>query len=57
MLLNLKRLEFLEVLKKIRAKCEKINNAKISEIKQELDNQPIIKVLKKIISTKYEVVK
>jgi len=47
LLLNLKRLEFLEVLKKIRAKCEKINNAKISEIKQEFDNQPIIKVLKK----------
>lgn len=47
LLLNLKRLEFLEGLKKLRAKCEKINNAKISEIKQELDNQPVIKVLKK----------
>ncbi len=47
LLLNLKRLEFLEVLKKLKAKCERINNAKISEIKQELDNQPVIKVLKK----------
>ena len=47
LLLNLKRLEFLEVLKKLKAKCESINNAKISEIKQELDNQPVIKVLKK----------
>ena len=47
LLLNLKRLEFLEVLKKLKAKCESINNAKISEIKQELDNQSIVKVLKK----------
>ena len=47
LLLNLKRLEFLEVLKKLKAKCESINNAKISEIKQKLDNQSIVKVLKK----------
>lgn len=47
LLLNLKRLEFLEVLKKLKAKCESINNTKISEIKQELDNQSIVKVLKK----------
>lgn len=47
LLLKLKRLEFLEILKKLKERCEKVNNARVSKIKTKLDNQPLIKVLKK----------
>lgn len=46
-LLIIKKLEFLEVLKNLRDKCEKVNNDRINEIKNKLDSQPVIKVLKK----------
>lgn len=45
--LRMKRLEFLEVLKKLKNKCALLNNRKIEETKKELDNQAIVKILKK----------
>jgi len=45
--LLLKRLELVNLLKRIKNECESINSEKVSEYKEELDVQPISKVLKK----------
>ena len=45
--LLLKRLELVNLLKRVKNECESINSEKVSEYKEELDVQPISKVLKK----------
>ena len=45
--LALKRLELVNLLKRVKNECESINSEKVSEYKEELDVQPISKVLKK----------
>ena len=45
--LLLKRLELVNLLKRLKNECESINSEKVSEYKEELDVQPISKVLKK----------
>lgn len=45
--LLLKRLELVNLLKRVKNECESINSEKVSEYKEELDVQPINKVLKK----------
>ena len=45
--LELKRLELVNLLKKVKIECESINSEKVSEYKEELDVQPISKVLKR----------
>lgn len=45
--LLLKRLELVNLLKRVKKECESINSEKVSEYKEELDVQPISKVLKK----------
>ena len=45
--LLLKRLELVNLFKRVKNECESINSEKVSEYKEELDVQPISKVLKK----------
>lgn len=45
--LLLKRLELVNLLKRVKNECGSINSEKVSEYKEELDVQPISKVLKK----------
>lgn len=45
--LLLKRLELVNLLKRVKNECESINSEKVSEYKEELDVKPISKVLKK----------
>lgn len=45
--LSLKRLELVNLLKRVKNECESINSEKVSEYKEELDVQPISKVLKR----------
>lgn len=45
--LSLKRLELVDLLKRVKNECESINSEKVSEYKEELDVQPISKVLKR----------
>ena len=45
--LSLKRLELVNLLKRVKNECESINLEKVSEYKEELDVQPISKVLKR----------
>ena len=45
--LSLKRLELVNLLKRVKNECESINSKKVSEYKEELDVQPISKVLKR----------
>ena len=45
--LSLKRLELVNLLKRVKSECESINSEKVSEYKEELDIQPVSKVLKR----------
>ena len=45
--LSLKRLELVNIFKQIKVQCESINSKNIFEYQEELDIQPIIKILKK----------
>lgn len=45
--LSLKRLELVNLLKRVKIECESINSEKVFEYKEELDAQPISKVLKR----------
>lgn len=45
--LTLKRLELVQLLKKIKNKCELVSSEKVEAYKSELSDKPISKVLKK----------
>ena len=45
--LSLKRLELVNLLKKIKTQCENINEKKVLEYEEQLSVQPVSKVLKK----------
>lgn len=45
--LRMKRLEFIDILKKIKNECEKLNSEKMDQGKDPLNNQPICKTLKR----------
>lgn len=45
--LSLKRLELVNILKKVKTQCENINEEKVLEYEEQINVQPVSKVLKK----------